>query len=127
MLSVDDLCKPLLKRALINHETYKILYTECIQHIKRKHESGCTITLYHVPDFLLGRPIYTHAHAIRYITEKLRRGNFDVIVDGSVLHIDWDARIKEVCRRKTKKPPAKKRAPRKEEPLSVRLQRLLKK
>lgn len=141
MLSVDDLCKPLLKRAEINHETYKLLYTECVEHIKRKHESGCTITIYHVPDFLLGRPIFTHAHAIRYITEKLRRGKFDVTVDGPVLHIDWETRIKEACRRRAKKlrpppppplPPKKRAASKKkqqpkpkEEPLSVRLKRLL--
>ena len=149
MLSVDDLCKPILERAKTNHETYKLVYTQCVDHIKRKHEAGCTITLYQVPDFVLGRPLFTHAHAIRYIAEKLRRGKFDVQVDGPVLHIDWEARIKEACRKKVKRPrplvppppppPAKKRTPAKkktpppkkkapppgEEPLSIRLKRLL--
>jgi hypothetical protein len=135
MLSVDDLCKPLIQRSKVNHETYKLIYNECIEHIKRKHEVGCTITLYDVPSFVLTRPIYTHAHAIRYVTEKLRKGKFDVTPDGSVLHIDWEDRLKEAYRKRAKKlrpppppppaPPSKKKAPAKVEPLSVRLQRLL--
>lgn len=155
MLSVDDLCQPLIERANINHETYKMLYTQCIEHIKRKHESGCTITLYCVPDFVLGRPPFTHSHAVRYVADKLRLGKFDVKVDGPVLHIDWEARIRELKRKTTRKPrktiadkeesrkpAAHKAVASKEvherhvktvkiskptEPLSVRLERLLKK
>lgn len=148
MLSVDDLCKPVLERAQMNHETYKMLYTQCIEHIKRKHETGCTITIFCVPDFVLGRPTFTHSHAIRYISEKLRRGKFDVKVDGPLIHIDWEARMKEACKKarkiKQRKDPkstrrdvrdmrnikeirvqGKKERP--TEPLSVRLERLLNK
>jgi len=135
MLRVDELCKPIIERAAVNHETYKLLYTQCVEHIKRKHACGCTITLYQVPDFVLGRPPFTHAHAIRYVSEKLRRGKFDVKVDGPVLHIDWEARIREACRkaRRTKRTSGPARLEKhvktktKEEPLSVRLARLLKK
>lgn len=139
MLSVEELCRPILARATVNHETYKMIYLQCVEHVKRKHESGCTITLFHVPEFVFGRPPFTHAHAIRYVAEKLRRGKFDVKVDGPVLHVDWEARIRDVCRRvkaqdekarKKKAKQAKKsgtHAKKKEEPLSVRLERLLKK
>lgn len=140
MLRVDELCKPIIARAEINHETYKLLYAQCVEHIKRKHECGCTITLYHVPEFVFGRPPFTHAHAIRYVAEKLRRGKFDVKVDGPVLHIDWEARIREACRKARReamrevskggsKPivGTKDKKKTKEEPLSVRLARLLNK
>lgn len=143
MFSVDDLCQPILARATLNHETYKMLYMQCVEHIKRKHEAGCTITLYHVPEFVFGRPPFTHSHAIRYVAEKLRRGKFDVKVDGPVLHVDWEARIQEICRKvKAKEARARKKkaqkaahkaakkakkAAQKDEPLSVRLERLLKK
>ena len=136
MLRVDELCKPIIQRAEMNHETYKMLYIQCVEHIKRKHACGCTITLYQVPDFVWGRPPFTHAHAIRYVSEKLRRGKFDVKVDGPVLHIDWEARIREACRKAKRvkhkatsastAKPLKHKAE-KEEPLSVRLARLLKK
>ena len=72
-----------------------MLYTQCIDHIKRKHESGCTITIFNVPGFVLGRPTFTHTHAVRYVAEKLCRGKFDVKVDGPLIYIDWEARIKE--------------------------------
>ena len=141
MLSVDDLCKPMIARSNMNHETYKMLYTQCIDHIKRKHESGCTITIFNVPGFVLGRPTFTHTHAVRYVAEKLCRGKFDVKVDGPLIYIDWEARIKEACRKesrtrmKTRRVtalnthppcPVKSKAP-SSEPLSVRLERLLKK
>ena len=150
MLSVDDLCKPIIARAQMNHETYKMLYTQCIEHIQRKHDTGCTITLFYVPDFVLGRPCFTHSHAVRYISEKLRRGKFEVQIDGPVIHIDWEARIKEACKRakhaKMKDKPQKRGQTHENrqdnkyikeitvkhkkdqlEPLSVRLERLLKK
>ena len=138
MFSVDVLCQPILARATMNHETYKMLYLQCVDHIKRKHEAGCTITLYHIPEFVFGRPPYTHAHAIRYVAEKLRRGKFDVKVDGPVLHIDWELRIRDICRKvKAKEAKARRktskatkvgtRPAKKDEPLSVRLERLLKK
>ena len=143
MFSVENLCQPILARASMNHETYKMLYMQCVEHIKRKHEAGCTITLFHVPEFVFGRPPFTHDHAIRYVAEKLRRGKFDVKVDGPVLHVDWEARIQEICRRvKAKEAKARKKQAmiakqrakqkakqkaRKDEPLSVRLERLLKK
>jgi hypothetical protein len=139
MFSVEELCRPILARATMNHETYKMLYMQCVEHIKRKHEAGCTITLFHVPEFVFGRPPFTQSHAIRYVAEKLRRGRFDVKVDGPVLHVDWEARIRAVCRkikakeakaRKKKAKATKKRAKQrvaKDEPLSVRLERLLKK
>lgn len=142
MLSVDDLCKPMIARSNMNHETYKMLYTQCIDHIKRKHESGCTITIFNVPGFVLGRPIFTHTHAVRYVAEKLCRGKFDVKVDGPLIYVDWEARIKEACRKeskmrmKTRRVPSytkpcsvRSNAPSSQslEPLSVRLERLLKK
>lgn len=134
MLTVAHLSKPILDRSVLNHQTYKSIYEACVQHIKRKHATGCTITLFEVPAFVLGRPLYTHAHAIRYVAEKLRRGKFDVKEDGAMLHIDWGASLKKRMQhytKKKKKNPVTSSTPQKKpkdakEPLSVRLERLTK-
>ena len=142
MLRVSDLTGKELDRARQNHQTYKELYEKCAEHIRRRNEMGHTTTRYHVPGFVVGRPIFNHAHAVRYITEKLERGQFNVSLRGTAeLDIDWTRAKRDVIRKKApkeaKKPPPQEQPqslrssrgpppPRKkiEEPLHVRLARL---
>lgn len=121
MLSVNDLSKPTLERATKNHETYKMIYTTCAEHIKRKHAAGCNTTIYMVPEFLFGRPTFTQSHAVRYVSDKLRKGGFDVHADGSTMTIDWSKGIRRAIRASSKKTPKKT-----DVPLSVRLANLKK-
>ena len=111
-----------------------MLYGGCSAHIKRKHMAGCTTTIYNVPEFVPGRPTFDHSHAVRYVTEKLRRGGFDVLPDDNgVLAIDWSKGVRRAMRtttksaskekEKVKKTPEKKKDT---EPLSVRLANLSK-
>jgi hypothetical protein len=102
LLTVDTLCKRRLERAKINHETYRLLYKMCIDRIERTNKlhaenaggrwyaSACTWSL---PYFFPGRPMYEHAHAARYIVDKLRHGGFEVTYDDSngKFSIDWSS------------------------------------
>jgi Family of unknown function (DUF5759) len=112
LLTIAELAKPDLAAASENHETYKSLYNSCVAKIKQCHEAKCTQTTYRVPEFVFGRPLFNHMHAINYVAEKLRRGRFDVSRDmhPGVLLIDWKRRlvqhkkyVREMERRKARK------------------------
>jgi len=139
MLRVSDLTDKELNRARQNHQTYKDLYNQCTEHIKRRNEMGQSMTRYHVPGFVVGRPLFNHQHAVRYITEKLERGKFHVEKRGTAeLVIDWTNQKRDVIRKKApKQATAKEDVPRAlressrdknkkkiGEPLHVRLARL---
>jgi len=49
MLTVKHLAVPLTNKAERNHETYKMLYTSCADHIRRKNEVGIHQTTCHIP------------------------------------------------------------------------------
>jgi hypothetical protein len=100
MFTVGDIMKQRLKRASVNHETYKMLYTMCkkrIKHISKirydvptgsHYITSCT---WHMPNFIPGRPVYKPARAARYVLDKLQRGGFDASFDESndTISIDW--------------------------------------
>jgi hypothetical protein len=101
-LKVGDLTSRDRERVKKNHETYKMLYKQCVDHIRRLNDMGTTSTTYFVSEYVLGRPLFTHSHAIRYIVEKLERGKFYVEVDPVSKHliIDWGAEKQKQVRRK---------------------------
>jgi len=101
-LRVGDLTSKDRERVKKNHETYKMLYKQCVDHIKRLNDVGTTSTSWFVSEYVLGRPLFTHSHAVRYIQEKLKRGKFNVEVDPNSKHliIDWGAEKEKQIRRK---------------------------
>jgi hypothetical protein len=127
MLTVADLKKGRERRAAINHETYKMLYSSCIEHIKNKEKAGCGEAVWSVPAFVVGRPPFEHSHAIRYVSEKLRIGKFNVNCNENhgELHVEWASvvLIKKKKKRELKKTANPKKA---SEPLSVKLARIQK-
>lgn len=93
MVSVAELRRQREAVACVNHETYKLLYTQVQTHIRTRATNKCTDVVWVVPPFVPGRPVYNARHAARYVSEKLRRGGFDVNVtvsgDVCVLYITW--------------------------------------
>lgn len=90
-LTVGELTTKDRERAKQNHETYKMLYKQCTDHIKRQNDMGSTSTTYYVSEYVLGRPIFKRSHAMRYIAGKLEHGKFHVTTDPGTgyLWIDW--------------------------------------
>jgi hypothetical protein len=127
-LTVTDLAQANIHKSMYNHETYKLLYAQCAEHIARKHEAGCTETIWNVPHFMVGRGLYDVTHAVRYIRDKLRLGRFDVSVhDTSVLTISWKASLRKALKKASPAKPAsppKPKAPIAKEPLVKKLKRL---
>lgn len=96
MLNINELNEKDKARARQNHETYKMLYEKCANHIRRRHALGHKFTTWKVDGIVLGRPVYTYEHALRYIVEKLRKGGFEAYIDQETLDlvISWEKKKK---------------------------------
>lgn len=85
-----------LKRARVNHDTYKSLFLACCEGIRRRAMLVRQGELsYRVPRFVWGRPAFKHRHATRYVAEKLRRNGFTVTEvdpgrDPGALLVTWE-------------------------------------
>jgi hypothetical protein len=133
LLTAKDLAKPVFERRNANRETYREIYRTISDRIGRTHRNGCTETVAEVPEFVLGRPVFNHAHAIRYVVEKFQRGGLKVVARGGVLHIEWGSAIQKLLKRQRRLDRDKRRkireakrdrARRKNETLSDRLRRI---
>jgi hypothetical protein len=96
-LTVADLQRDREARARVNHETYKQLLRQVQDRIRARSQNKATAIAWQVPPFVPGRPVYTVSHASRYVSEKLRRGGFEVSVaapqaDVHMLFVSWSAR-----------------------------------
>ena len=91
-LTVGEVRAIRTQRAQVNHETYKTILARAYERIKRRAGANFSCLDFPVPPFVPGRPVFAHAHAVRYVTEKLRRGGFGVEDRGDgTLHVDWHA------------------------------------
>ena len=79
-MRIEDVHAREIARSRINHETYKSIFEQCCQRIRRRVDMRVEprMMAFHVPPIIWGRPPYTHAHAIRYVTEKLHKKGFKV-------------------------------------------------
>ena len=91
-MRVEEVHDIRMKRAQVNHQTYKQLYQACCERIRRRAavpNAACAM-YYQVPAFVWGRPPFTHSHAARYVSEKLRRNGFHVTEPcPGTLYVDW--------------------------------------
>lgn len=96
MLTVRELQEQRHAKARVNHDTYKLLLRQVQDRLRARAENKCTDMVWSVPPFVPGRPVYTTRHAARYVSEKLRRGGFDVSVASSedvhILYVTWSFR-----------------------------------
>lgn len=91
-MRLEDVHAIQLRRAQTNHETYKQLFEACCSRIRRRaHLPKAPQHIhYAVPPFVWGRPPFKHSHALRYVSEKLRRNGFDVSESSpGVLLVQW--------------------------------------
>lgn len=109
-MRVEEVHDIRMKRAQANHRTYKQLFQACCERIRRRAAvpNLPSAMYYQVPAFVWGRPPFTHSHAARYVSEKLRRNGFQVTEPSpGTLHVDW-ARPRKQTKRATPRPdPAK--------------------
>lgn len=98
MLRVEDLHHSRRQRASVNHESYKQLLHKLYARIRHRASLDFTEVAYTIPPLIPGRPIYSQAHAARYMTEKLEKGGFTVRLTAAdngmasnAIHVSWPA------------------------------------
>jgi len=119
-LTVAELRDDRQLRRGVNHDTYRGIW-EVVQRTIRRvavHAESASVT---VPALVPGRPLFTHAHAVKYVRGKLARAGFDVR-DGDepgVLLVDWRPRPPPPPAKTPKraaKPPKPPKAPKPPKP-----------
>lgn len=79
--------------SMTNHESYRLVYSRLSKQLRDFARSNPTLTsfAFEVPPFLLGRPLFDRAHAVRYVYEKAVRHGYTVrqTGDGATLVLDW--------------------------------------
>ena len=123
-MRVEEIHAMQQERSRVNHETYKHIFEECCERIRRRaslpgrHRS----VEFRVPPMVWGRPPFKHHHAVRYVSEKLRKRKFEVDAQPgtATLVVSWPP-----------PPPPRPAAPKKTQPskktLSSRLEALRRK
>lgn len=97
MLTVHELRRQREAKARVNHETYKQLLGQVQGRIRARADNKFQDLMWQVPLMVPGRPLFAVSHAARYVSEKLRRGGFDVTVvapqpDVAILCISWSVK-----------------------------------
>lgn len=117
-MHIDEVHAIRQKRAATNHQTYKTIFQNACERIRRRVAipNAPKSMEFQVPPFMWGRPPYEHSHAVRYVAEKLQRNGFRVTRDShrpGVLHIDWaTSKATSKAPKTLKAPKAPKTAPR---------------
>lgn len=90
MISVDEITRLTEKKNRLKKETYVKLYEQASRKIRQSVEFGAKYTVFLVPSFLIGYPMFDRFKATAYIKRQLERGGFNVtIVSDHELHITW--------------------------------------
>ena len=78
---------------MVNHESYRIIYSNLAKNLRgfARTNPNATAFMFEVAPFLIGRPLYDRAHAVRYVFEKAMRHGYSVSQtgDGATLVLDW--------------------------------------
>lgn len=89
LLTADEVNGVRARRASVNHETYKVILQRVYDRIRHQAAMNRSDLAYALPAIVPGRPVYDATHAMRYVTEKLRLGGFEVETDGPMVYVSW--------------------------------------
>lgn len=99
MLTTNDIQKNRLKKAKINHTTYKMLYNMLKNKIISLQDVYPPVlkTSWQMPFMITGRPLFQHDRALNYIRDKLSYGGFDVRIEDEtrMVHVSWESAVQK--------------------------------
>lgn len=99
MLTTNDIQKSRLKKAKINHTTYKMLYNMLKNKIISLQDVYPPVlkTSWQMPFMITGRPLFQHDRALNYIRDKLSYGGFDVRIEDEtrMVHVSWESAVQK--------------------------------
>ena len=90
MLSVTDLQKETKHRK----QSYKVIYKQILniiyQKIKQRNIYRYRSLRYHIPEYMIGYPLYIQDDALKYVYKKLIFGGFMISIPSPcTLDIEW--------------------------------------
>jgi len=90
MLNASDLIQDQKKRKETMKLVYKDLLENCNKKIKNANDKFQTFIIFKLNAFYVGYPLYDVNYALKYITYKLKKGEFKVTkyTENTIL-IDW--------------------------------------
>lgn len=72
-------------------EAFEIIFTKCNMRIKNMVDTNQLSTLYTIPSFIFGQPVYNVQDCIVYVQSKLSKNGFITNqILPNVLYISWD-------------------------------------
>ena len=79
----------------VNNKIYHVVLKRCVdQIIQTSKTTDKTYTVFTVPVFLLGVPLYNKSSCILYLIEELSKKNYIAkYIEPMYLHIDWGKRV----------------------------------
>jgi hypothetical protein len=97
LVTTHDIKKKRLRKATINHQTYKLLYQRLANKIKSIQDVKPPLytTTWQLPSIFPGRPLYDQHRAWNYIRDKLLWGGFETNIDSNfVIWVSWESIVK---------------------------------
>lgn len=90
MLKVSDLIEDQKKRNTIKKQVYKDLLENCYKKIQTANKKNQNHVIFKVDVIKFGMPLYDINFAIKYISAKLKKGDFAVTkLNDNTLFINW--------------------------------------
>ena len=90
-LNIYDLYRGIQNKKMKRNMTYNAVLQKCHIHIKRAADAELFMTMFVVPEFIVGAPLYDINHCTAYIISQLRANGFVVnYYYPRALYISWD-------------------------------------
>jgi hypothetical protein len=89
-LSKAELNKIRLERLIKERDTYEVILNQCVEKIKfENRKNNVTKTIFCVPPFLIGYPVFNVHRCVNFIVKKMREKHFKVYIHDRNIIIDW--------------------------------------
>jgi hypothetical protein len=92
MVKAKDLIKVQKEKEKIKYKSFSKIYSFVEKKINLASSCGYYYTWYHIPEFIIGYPLYNLDECKNYIIDKLKKDGFDTNIDESqptLIIIKW--------------------------------------
>lgn len=95
-LNIYDLYRGIQNKKMKRNITYNAVLQKCHTHIKRAADAELFMTMFVVPEFIVGAPLFDINHCTAYVISQLRANGFVVnYYYPRALYISWDIHEKK--------------------------------
>tara|TARA_B100000214_G_scaffold375038_1_gene359762 strand:- start:7568 stop:7996 length:429 start_codon:yes stop_codon:yes gene_type:complete len=108
-LNINGLYETIHQKNNIRLKKFDEILTKIHNRIKYNAKLEKTYCFFHIPEFIIGVPLYNVGDLKNYVINSLKRDGFQILyIDPNWLFINWDiSTIKKGVKQKKQKPPKK--------------------